>query len=98
METTQKNIAIIGAGIMGLSAAYMLAKSTQSALTIFEPNDIPPDNASFAAGGMLAPYSEIEHMPDDFIDAATIYAESCFLIHFLIGLRVNLLIPPIWRC
>lgn len=68
MNNQNKNIAIIGAGIMGLSAAYALSKAGHT-ITAYEPQDIPGNNASFAAGGMLAPYAEIEHLPESFIKA-----------------------------
>ena len=63
-----QKIAIIGAGILGLSTAY---KATQEKLsiTIFEKQPFPPKNASAIAGGMLAPFSEIETLPDNFIEA-----------------------------
>jgi len=64
----QKNIAILGAGITGLTTAYTLAQSGHN-ITLFDPKGFPADNASFIAGGMLAPYSEIEHMPMDWITA-----------------------------
>jgi len=63
-----QNIAVIGAGIMGLSAAYALSQIRHK-ITLYDPKGFPADNASFMAGGMLAPYAEIEHMPQDFIQA-----------------------------
>lgn len=69
MTTTEKyNIAIIGAGIMGLNCAYALSKDGHT-ITAYDPQDIPSNNASFVAGGMLAPFSEIEHLPESFIEA-----------------------------
>ncbi len=62
------NIAILGAGVMGLSAAYALSRAGHK-ITIFDPAGFPADNASFMAGGMLAPYAEIEHMPYVWIKA-----------------------------
>ncbi len=66
------NIAITGAGIMGLSAAYALSQ-TGHKVTLYDPlmadGGFPADNASLMAGGMLAPYAEIEHMPAAFIEA-----------------------------
>ncbi len=58
-----------GAGIMGLCATYALALRGH-AVTLFDPKGFPADNASFMAGGMLAPYSEIEHLPEPFTAAA----------------------------
>ena len=56
-----KTIAILGAGITGLMNAYMLCHSDFD-VTIYDPKGFPAENASWIAGGMLAPYSEIEHM------------------------------------
>lgn len=53
---------------MGLSAAYLLHMAGHS-LTIYDPAGFPADNASAMAGGMLAPYSEIEHMDDRWVTA-----------------------------
>lgn len=66
-----QNITILGGGIMGLMTAYMLAQDTNTAhtITIIDPKGFPADNASLMAGGMLAPYSEIEHMGMDWVNA-----------------------------
>lgn len=61
MSKKQQNIAILGAGIMGLAAASAL-RGRGHRITIHDPAGFPADNASAVAGGMLAPYSEIEHM------------------------------------
>lgn len=61
---------ILGAGIMGLTTAYVLAKSFPAAkITIIDPAGFPPENASRMAGGMLAPYCECDHLPTEFIPA-----------------------------
>lgn len=65
--STNTEITILGAGIMGLMAAYTLAD--EHAITIYDPKGFPADNASFMAGGMLAPYSEIEHMDMRWVQA-----------------------------
>lgn len=58
-------IAIIGAGVAGLMAAYMVKKAGFS-VTVYEKEPgFPPQNASSIAGGMLAPYAEIETLNDD---------------------------------
>ena len=63
-----QNIAIIGAGIMGLMSAHTLAQRGHS-VTIFDPAGFPHKNsASYVAGGMLAPYAEIEHITPEFIE------------------------------
>jgi glycine oxidase len=63
------NIAILGAGIMGLCAAAELVRRGHKNLTLFDPAGFPADNASLMAGGMLAPYAEIEHMSPAWIKA-----------------------------
>ncbi|MEM7679825.1 MAG: FAD-dependent oxidoreductase [Pseudomonadota bacterium] len=65
MTNTHSNIAVIGAGIMGLSVTERLCRT--HSVTLFEPNPLPADNASWKAGGMLAPYSEIDHMNMDWV-------------------------------
>ncbi len=68
---TQKplNITILGAGIMGLTAARTLSSAGHH-ITIYDPKGFPhKKSASYIAGGMLAPYAEIEHMPPEWITA-----------------------------
>lgn len=67
-QAHQHDIAILGAGIMGLMAGYMLAE--EHAVTIYDPKGFPANNASWMAGGMLAPYSEIEHMDMEWVEAS----------------------------
>ena len=45
------NIAVAGAGVMGLCAAHVLRAHHQ--ITIYDPSGFPADNASAMAGGML---------------------------------------------
>lgn len=55
-----KHIAIIGAGIAGLMTGLSLLKRGYS-VTLFDAGDADLDhNCSFVAGGMLAPWSEME--------------------------------------
>lgn len=63
-------IGIVGAGIMGLSTAQALAQHHEVVLT--DAQGFPPLRCtpSLMAGGMLAPWSEIEHMPPEFMSAA----------------------------
>lgn len=61
-------IAIIGAGVLGMSTAYILAKRG-FVVSVFEKQSVPPVNASSIAGGMLAPFSEIEALPVRFVRA-----------------------------
>lgn len=49
-------------------AAFTLQKAGHT-VTIYDPQGFPAANASFKAGGMLAPFAEIEHMPDYFLEA-----------------------------
>ena len=63
----KEKVAVLGAGIMGLCVGYVLSEAGYY-VDIFDPMGFPADNASFMAGGMLAPYAEIEHMPQAWID------------------------------
>lgn len=72
--TATQTIAIRGAGIMGLTAAYCLKTALPGTkITLYDPLmknwDFPADNASFMAGGMLAPFAEIEHMDMEWVAA-----------------------------
>jgi glycine oxidase len=72
--TTKQTIAVRGAGIMGLMAAYSLKNALPDTdVSIYDPLmkdwGSPADNASYMAGGMLAPYAEIEHMDMDWVRA-----------------------------
>ena len=61
------NITIAGAGVTGLVTAYVLNKAGRN-ITLYDPDGFPAkNNASYIAGGMLAPYSEIDFMTPDFI-------------------------------
>jgi glycine oxidase len=68
MGTDQLNIAIAGAGVMGLSIVHALREIHE--ITIYDLKGFPAKNASAMAGGMLAPYAEIDHLPEEFIPAA----------------------------
>lgn len=48
------NIAIVGAGIVGVTTAYELARDGHS-VTVFEQRSAAAEEASFAPGGLLAP-------------------------------------------
>lgn len=70
MQQFLGKIGIAGAGIMGLSVAHALARD--HAVVLADVQGFPPlrCTASLMAGGMLAPWSEIEHMPPEFMRAA----------------------------
>lgn len=59
-------VAVIGAGIAGLQTGCFLAKAGHE-VTIFEKQTLPPVNPSSLAGGMLAPFSELETFPMRFV-------------------------------
>ena len=65
----QQKIAIIGAGILGLLTAYRL-KDENIQLDLYDQGGFPAYCASYVAGGMLAPYSEIEHMQPKWVQAS----------------------------
>lgn len=66
MKKNPAKIGIVGAGVMGLSVAHALREYQPS---VYDGGGFPADNASFMAGGMLAPYAEVEHLPGEFITA-----------------------------
>lgn len=68
MVDSSKKIAISGAGAAGLTTALTLAKRGHE-IMVFDPAGFPAPNASAMAGGMLAPYAEIEHMPMGLVQA-----------------------------
>lgn len=51
-----RNVVVIGAGVIGLACAWRLAKTPRLAITIVDP--APGSGASSAAAGMLAPLTE----------------------------------------
>ncbi|MBX2833662.1 MAG: FAD-dependent oxidoreductase [Micavibrio sp.] len=66
--TQSKNIAVLGAGIMGLLSARALMAEGHY-VSLYDGGGFPNENASFIAGGMLAPYAEVEHMGECWIEA-----------------------------
>ena len=49
----QKSVAVIGAGITGVTTAYMLARKGAD-VTLFESNPYPAMETSYANGGQLS--------------------------------------------
>lgn len=66
---TDQHIHICGAGILGLMQSYYLVEAGHR-ITLYDGAGVPAKNASMIAGGMLAPYSEIEHMDDRWVQAS----------------------------
>lgn len=62
MEQNSKKIAILGAGITGLTLAIALSEAGHD-LTIYDGGGFPAKNASAVAGGMVAPYCEADFIP-----------------------------------
>ncbi|MDP1554424.1 MAG: FAD-dependent oxidoreductase, partial [Hyphomonas sp.] len=60
--SSRPRIAVIGAGIIGLSAAYELAVKRGARVTIYDVRP-PGRGASWAAAGMLAPAFEAAAEP-----------------------------------
>lgn len=94
MSKQPQTIAIVGAGIMGLTTAYALKRNFPDAtITIADPKGYPAKNASYMAGGMLAPYSEIEHMPHDYIcaghDGITFWKQATQELNTPMGFEEN---------
>lgn len=83
------NIAVIGAGITGTVMAYYLQQQGDTTVTVFDKDAPPFQNASAMAGGMLAPLSELDHMPPMFLPAAeagvVAWAEISAALHHRIG-------------
>lgn len=65
-------IAVIGTGVMGLSAALAALKASPSQLTVFTKSEAK--SASRCAGGMLAPYSESDSLDHDLQTLAARYS------------------------
>lgn len=70
MNKNPKTISIAGAGIMGIMNAYTLQQAfPNAAITLHDPEGFPAHNASFMAGGMISPFSELDHMPERYLSA-----------------------------
>jgi len=56
---------------MGIAVAYILQSRFENAeITLYDQAGFPANNASYIAGGMLSPLSELDHMPAHFLNAA----------------------------
>lgn len=63
------SLGIIGGGILGLCSAY-IARQHGHSVDIYDQNGFPNENcASFLAGGMLAPYSEVDLITPEMVTA-----------------------------
>ena len=70
-----KQISIVGAGVAGLVCATELVAQGVS-ITIYDrANEIGPDQCSWFAGGMLAPWCERENAEQDVITLGTMSAD-----------------------
>ncbi len=71
MTQPPHSISVIGAGIMGITTAYILqSRFADTEITLYDQAGFPANNASYIAGGMLSPLSELDHMPAHFLNAA----------------------------
>lgn len=64
MEQEPVDVAVIGAGIVGLGIAWTLLRSGRR-VTLIDP--APAQGATFAAAGMLAPVSEYHYQEEDLL-------------------------------
>ena len=68
------DVAVIGAGIVGLGIAWTVAQSGRTVIVI---DPAPASGATFAAAGMLAPVSELHYQEEGLLDltlaSATLY-------------------------
>lgn len=64
-ETIQADVAVIGAGVVGLGIAHRIRASGRS-VALIDPN--PASGATFAAAGMLAPVSELHYQEEDLLE------------------------------
>jgi len=86
-------IAIIGAGVMGLMATYYLQKSGHNCV-VYERGTASLEHAtSFVAGGMLAPYCELDGteklIGDLGLDALVLWREIATELKAEIGYQEN---------
>jgi glycine oxidase len=86
-----QSVIILGGGIIGLSCAFEAARRGMN-VTLIEPNELG-GQASGAAAGMLAPFSENTEQPDDFfhlcLSSLRCYPEWIKAVEELSGLSVE---------
>lgn len=58
------DVAVVGAGIIGLGIAWAMAQSGRS-VAVIDP--APGTGATYAAAGMLAPVSELHYQEEDLL-------------------------------
>lgn len=89
----KEELLVVGGGIVGLSCAYEAAKRGGRKVTIVDRGDFG-GQASGAAAGMLAPYTENSEQPDPFfrlcLDSLRLYPEWAEEIERLSGISVEL--------
>jgi glycine oxidase len=69
-DAKNKSISVVGAGIAGLTCAYLLSR-TNHTIALYDHAGFPSHSAaSYIAGGMLAPYSEIDLLTPEWLDTA----------------------------
>lgn len=78
-----ETVAVVGAGVMGVVSALTL-QTAGYRVTLFDREPFPPSNASMAAAGMLAPFSESDILPYAYIAAGL---EGVALWRSLLGER-----------
>ena len=68
MIASKPRVAVVGAGVAGLTAALTLQRDGMN-VVLFDRNDVPCPNTSAVAGGMLAPFSESDVLPYQYVAA-----------------------------
>lgn len=62
-------VTVLGAGVAGLVCATALVEAGHD-VRVYDPSGVPGDGVSALAGGMLAPFSELDNLPLDRLDDA----------------------------
>lgn len=86
-----QSVIVLGGGIIGLSCAFEAARRGMR-VTLLEPGELG-GQASGAAAGMLAPYSENTEQPDDFfhlcLSSLRLYPEWITAVEALSGMSTE---------